>query len=230
MERLFSIAGTKFLTKSEFVVQSIRRMVYEGELKPGDRVVVGRIARQLAVSDTPVREAIKQLVSGGFLDESVHVGAVVPVVTAEEVKELFHMRAALAGLAVRLNMPHYTPAAIARMDAILDAGARCVAAGDQEEYAAVNQAFHLSLFETGHFRNLYSMYVGLMRQTERFQAGFSGYVWDISRSQSVHLEIRNLLARGQFEAAASLIEQHEIGSMLPLVDSVQRQMEKGASL
>ena len=79
METLYPSTISTFQTKSELVFQAVRRMIMNGEMKPGDRVVVGRIAKQLNVSDTPVREAIKQLVSDGFLEESVHVGAIVPV-------------------------------------------------------------------------------------------------------------------------------------------------------
>jgi DNA-binding GntR family transcriptional regulator len=229
MESLFPQNGTQFVTKSEFVAQAIRRMVMSGELKPGDRVVVSRIARQLAVSDTPVREAIKQLVSSGFLDESVHVGASVPVFTLEEVHEVFHMRAVLAGLAVRLNAPYYTPEVLARIDAILEQGARDVAQGNQGTYGAVNQAFHIALFDTGHFRSLHNIYLGLIRQTDRFRAGFSGYVWDIARSHDRHLEIRDMLAAGRYAQAAELIEKHELDSMQPLVDFVHQELQAAAA-
>jgi DNA-binding GntR family transcriptional regulator len=207
-----------FQTKSELVYQAVRGMIMHGEMKPGDRVVVGRIAKQLNVSDTPVREAIKQLVSDGFLEESVHVGAIVPIFTLEEVKETFHMRGALAALAVRLNASFYTPEVIERIDEILAQGAHYLAANDTDNFGAVNTLFHANLFATGHFKHLHNTYLGLMRKTDRFRAGFRGHVWNMMRSHAAHMEIRTEIVGGNFDRAAELIQKHEVESMRPLVE------------
>lgn len=221
METLYPPLAATYQTKSELVLQEIRRKIMEGEMKPGERVIVGRIARQLNVSDTPVREAIKQLVSDGFLEESPHIGAHVPVFTMEQVRETFHMRGALAALAVTLNADHYTPEVIGRIDQILAEGAHYLEVQDKENYGRINTLFHANLFNTGHFELLHDTYLGLMRQTDRYRAGFKGNVWNMPRSHQSHMEIRNAIVAGDFALASRLIQQHEVDSMLPLIEFLQ---------
>lgn len=127
------------------------------------------------------------------------------------------MRGALAALAVRLNASFYTAEVVERIDNILAQGAQYLAADDTDNFGAVNTLFHANLFATGRFKYLHNTYLGLMRKTDRFRAGFRGHVWNMARSHAAHLEIRAAIVSGDFDRAADLIEKHEVESMQPLV-------------
>jgi len=79
----------------------IRDRIRSGRLTGGSRVVAEEIATELAISRMPVREAIRQLDSEGLLTIRPNRGAVVVELNAEELVELFEMRAVLEGLAAR---------------------------------------------------------------------------------------------------------------------------------
>ncbi|MGP1395544.1 MAG: GntR family transcriptional regulator [Inquilinaceae bacterium] len=81
-----------------YLLQEIR----SGRLPGGTHVVADRIATALGISRMPVREAIQQLSSEGFMTIRSNRGAVVTELSAEEIGELYEMRAVLEGFAMRL--------------------------------------------------------------------------------------------------------------------------------
>lgn len=72
-----------------------------GRLPGGTHVVAERIAQALGISRMPVREAIRQLSSEGFMTIRSNRGAVVTSLGRDEINELYEMRAVLEGLAMR---------------------------------------------------------------------------------------------------------------------------------
>jgi DNA-binding GntR family transcriptional regulator len=90
----------------------LQDQIVSGSLPSGARINVEAIAETLGVSRMPVREAIRQLDAEGHITIRPNRGAVVTSRTHEEVVELFEIRAALEGLAMRLAARHATRDAI----------------------------------------------------------------------------------------------------------------------
>lgn len=76
--------------------------IRSGRLGGGTHVVADKIASTLGISRMPVREAIRQLSSEGFMTIRSNRGAVVTALGVEEIGELYEMRAVLEGFAMRL--------------------------------------------------------------------------------------------------------------------------------
>ncbi len=62
------------LTKEELVTRRLREMVISGELRPGARLRQIQLAAEFGISPTPVREALRRLVSEGYLQSVPHAG------------------------------------------------------------------------------------------------------------------------------------------------------------
>ncbi|MEK8142848.1 GntR family transcriptional regulator [Streptomyces sp. M10(2022)] len=99
-----------FRTKAYLAAEHIKQQIMSGEAEPGRKIVARAVAEAVGVSETPVREAVKQLVSEGWLAERPHVGAVVAQVTVENARELYGVRATLSALALELGGPLEGPA------------------------------------------------------------------------------------------------------------------------
>jgi DNA-binding GntR family transcriptional regulator len=80
----------------------IRERILTGVFPGGLRLNPQRIADDLGISRMPVREALLQLDAEGLVTIRPNRGAVVTILTADDVQELFEMRAVLEGLALRL--------------------------------------------------------------------------------------------------------------------------------
>jgi len=94
----------------------VQDQIVSGALPGGNRLDVEKISKALGVSRMPVREAIRQLDAEGYVTIRPNRGAVVTSRTAEEVLELFEIRAVLEGLAMRLATPLVTAIALEEIE------------------------------------------------------------------------------------------------------------------
>jgi len=105
-------------TAQQEVYLFLREQIFSGELKAGTRLNPADIASALGVSRMPVREAFRQLDSEGFIRIRPNRGAVVMILTPEDVEEIFLIRTALEVLALRLAMPRFGATGIAEVDSL----------------------------------------------------------------------------------------------------------------
>lgn len=84
---------------SEQVKETLLNRILAGEYQPGDRLVESQIARELGLSQSPVREAIRDLVSMRFLETEPYKGARVRRIDPNELAEIYPVRASLEELA-----------------------------------------------------------------------------------------------------------------------------------
>ncbi len=81
------------------VYTRMRRLILAGEWKPGERLVERRIARSFGVSRTPIRQALAMLEAEGLIGITPNRGATVRSYQAEELDDLYRLRAVLEGYA-----------------------------------------------------------------------------------------------------------------------------------
>jgi DNA-binding GntR family transcriptional regulator len=103
------------------------RAILDGEYRPGDRLVEMHIAKAYGTSQGPVREALRELETLGFVRSEMHRGTYVRDPWHRGMQELFQVRAALEEFAARLATPVLcadTVALQAEVDAMRDAAER----------------------------------------------------------------------------------------------------------
>ena len=89
-------------TKQQLSYENIKAAIIQGEYRPGEKLVVGTIARKLGVSNIPVREALKKLESEGLVQNTPHLSPVVAVPDFKNHAEIFATRQLLEGQATLL--------------------------------------------------------------------------------------------------------------------------------
>lgn len=87
---------------SQDVADLIKKQMVDGELKPGDRIVESKLARELGISQTPIREAIRLLAGEGIVKIVSNKGPVIQTLSMDDVFEIYSIRAMLEGLAMRM--------------------------------------------------------------------------------------------------------------------------------
>ncbi len=89
-------------TLAQEVAAIIKERIRNGEYEQGERVVESRLARDIGLSLTPVREAVRELVGEGILTVMPNRGPSVRILGPDDAFELYTLRAQLEGLAIRL--------------------------------------------------------------------------------------------------------------------------------
>jgi DNA-binding GntR family transcriptional regulator len=143
---------------SDRVKEYIVEAVLSGELKPGDRIVESSMARQLGVSQAPVREAIRDLVLLGFLETEPYKGTAVRSFTPEELWETYTVRAALESLAARLAASNLTDEDVQVLERILDDMLAAARRQDRDALLELDNAFHEAILRISRNRTLYQLW------------------------------------------------------------------------
>jgi DNA-binding GntR family transcriptional regulator len=82
-------------TVERFIARELRESILSGSLKPGVRLPYRQLAEQFDVSVTPVRIALRELLTEGLVEMRPHGGASVAPLSLEELEELYSMRVGL---------------------------------------------------------------------------------------------------------------------------------------
>lgn len=131
--------GRRHATAHEFARDSLREMILRGELPPGTPFVQVELARQLEMSATPIREAMRDLISEGWLEFDPHHGAVVRVVPPADLREIYMLRTMLEPKAAALAAQVQDRPRIAAAREALEALTRLT---DPVQRIVLNRTFH----------------------------------------------------------------------------------------
>lgn len=194
-----------FRTKADIVYDQLREQILSGELRPGERVPISRVAREIGVSDIPAREGVKRLQADGLLEFATHKGAVVARMEPGDVEELFAIRSELEALALRRAAQSIDAEQLGHLRELLDAMAVAERDGDMEEYGRLNRAFHMGAYRAQPWRRLTTMIESLWDSTDWCRRMFSADADSVRASSAEHEAIYDALARGDGEAAAVFV-------------------------
>jgi DNA-binding GntR family transcriptional regulator len=109
-------------------------------------LVEAEIADKLAVSRTPVREALKRLGLAGYADNLVSRGLVVTEHTTRQVQSLWELREALETAAIKLSCQHITKEQIQEAEKYYMLSIEAIRNGDIDRYIELHNAFHSTLY------------------------------------------------------------------------------------
>ena len=130
---------------SEQVKDRILSMILQGDLKPGSRIVETRVARELGTSQAPVREALRDLATLGFVDIQPYRGSRVRKPTRQELLEAIEVRAELEALAGRLAATRRSQQCLDDMERLLREMVEAADRDDAHDNAVKNTEFHQTI-------------------------------------------------------------------------------------
>ena len=131
----------------EEVAERLRQRIYNRELSPGDWIDELKIADQLGISRTPLREALKVLAAEGLVTMKVRRGAYVTEVSERDLADVYHLLALLESDAVAVVAQRATPEQIASLRALhaeLEAAA-LPGPAHRDQFFAINERFHMQV-------------------------------------------------------------------------------------
>ncbi|MBX5441355.1 MAG: GntR family transcriptional regulator [Solirubrobacteraceae bacterium] len=134
-------------SKQERTYQVLRQRIVDGVYGPGHRLVIDALARELDVSQMPVREAIRRLEAEGWVTYVRNQGAQVAPIDADSWVEAMGTLAVLEGYATALAAPELTAGDLARMREINEAMLAAIESLDVLAVSERNLAFHRVVYE-----------------------------------------------------------------------------------
>lgn len=112
-----SVRGS-FKTVEEMAQAFIREAIHQGVFRPGERLNLDTIAATLDISRMPVRSSLRPLEAEGLVRIHPHRGATVSVLRAEEIAEMYELRALLEGYLLEHAMANLDEQVLDELDQI----------------------------------------------------------------------------------------------------------------
>ncbi|MDL2298583.1 GntR family transcriptional regulator [Synergistaceae bacterium OttesenSCG-928-D05] len=213
MERI----SLQYKTASDYVYQQLRKQIFEKKLLSGQRLPEVAIAKELQVSRTPVREALRRLTNEGLVQIIPNWGASLVSPTKEEVFDTYEVRENLELMAIRKAVHKITPLQLCRLQEQIDAERKTFADRDLESYLKVNDEFHIIIAEssgngalTSYIRNVLSRTFVQMIFFESF------FDFDSNPSLEEHIALLAALEKRDEALCVKLMSEHidlSIGSL-----------------
>jgi len=218
------------------LISQITQDISSGVLRPGDQLEEADLADRFQVSRTPIREAIRAMVSDGLLETRPRKGAFVRVLTSEELLDLFEVAAELEGMACRLAAGSLTEeharaiklqlekckTAVASNDRKkysiqLEKCKTAVASNDRKKYSIENLDFHTAIHKASRNKWLISQ----LKQIGIHLNAYRSIPYDmrgrLAKSVEEHEEIYKAILDGDESKASDLMRNHMMlqGKRLP---------------
>lgn len=126
----------------EDAYDALREAILTGRLAPGDRLVEAELARQMAISRAPIREAVRKLEQDGLVAYRPRRGTVVVRLSREEVLDTYYLRAHLEGYVARLAATRMTSKDLDELDTLIEQMRQCAVDRDLRGLIAADIGFH----------------------------------------------------------------------------------------
>ena len=127
----------------------IRKRIFSGALKPGERIDEQALARDFGISRTPLREALKVLQNEGLVRLVPRRGCFVAQLTEHDLDEIYALIGLLEGACAARAAETATPAELARLRQLTQRMAQVAAERNFRRYFEVNIAAHGAIHDLG---------------------------------------------------------------------------------
>ena len=136
------------------VSELIKNAILTGKLEAGDRIVEMKLASDLGVGTTAVREALFELEAQGFVTRLTNKGTFVTQLSKDDVSEILTVRRELEGLAVQLLEQRATEEDIVSLRQIVSQMRACALENDLESFYKADLEFHRKIWALAGNRHL----------------------------------------------------------------------------
>lgn len=187
MTNKLQLIADEYLPLRDVVFKTLREAILRGQLKPGERLMELRLANELGVSRTPIREAIRMLELEGLVLMVPRRGAQVAKITEKDLKEVLEVRIGLDELAIGFACERVTPEQLEAIRRAAEYFESLITSGDLTAVAEADVRFHDQIYEAAGNQRLNQILNNLREQMYRYRME---YLKDIKRRKKLTAEHR----------------------------------------
>ena len=198
----------QYLPLRDVVFRTLRQAILRGELKPGERRMEIRLANQLGVSRTPIREAIRMLELDGLVIMVPRKGAQVAQITEKDLNDVLEVRLGLEELAVKLACQRITESELQKL-------------------AQADVAFHDVIYQATNNERLIQLLNNLREQMYRYRIE---YLKDVKSRRSLveeHDALYEHMKNRDLAGAQKMIREHIERQQESIMQTVHHQSMTG---
>jgi DNA-binding GntR family transcriptional regulator len=186
----------------------LRRAILRGEISPGGELSQVRLARELGISRTPLREALRMLMREGLVEGAPNQSLRVAGFSIADMEELYIERVTLEAVAIRITVPRLTSEELASMEGLFAQMVHFAEEEDYDRWEVPHRALHTA-FVAHAGRRITDALLQLSEHAERYRHLYTtqasgGWIAGIHE----HRAIIDACKRRDPNAAARALAEH----------------------
>lgn len=218
--------GIPRATFASMVGERIRSRIIEGDLPPGSQLHEVELAASFGVSRGPVREALQRLIQEGLLRSEPHRGVFVPVMSADDVEDIYLAREALEGSAVRrIIATRRATAAYKTLDKVVRSMEAAEKAEDWKALASRDLDFHTALVAAAASPRLERMFTTVISETQLCLSMLTSELEGRDLLVEEHREISEMIRAEDSEGAMAALTKHFDEAVVTLRSHLSESLE-----
>jgi DNA-binding GntR family transcriptional regulator len=204
-----------FATKGDLAYGRVRALILTGRLAPGAVLPQASLAKEIGISTTPLREALRRLAQEGLVSLDAHRDARVAPLDATEARELVELREGLDPLAASLAAERRTESDLTGVHAALE-GLESLSNHPSLDQLEHHRRFHAAIYRAAHNRLLADALDGLWDKSDRYRVHaleVERDERDRARAAEEHRLLFAAVRDGDAAAAAEVMRRHVAASL-----------------
>jgi DNA-binding GntR family transcriptional regulator len=204
------------------VYEQLLNAIVTGRLAERERLLEADLAKLFGVSRQPIREALRMLVTDGFVELIPYRGVIVSTITPQEVKDTLELKGMVEGYAAWMGAQMFGPDMIAELETLIRQMEAHIRKAQSRGIIQDNYRFHMRLVSGIGNEKLIKYYQGLFNSHQRYYAiGLSERPgWQTSVNEH-RLILENIISRDNV-GAFTCARQHAANT----IDRVLAALEK----
>lgn len=197
----------------EKVYDTLKQMIIDGIIKPGERIIETEYSNKFQISRTPIREAIRMLELEGLVESQTTGGVIVKTITKEEISEIYKIRIALESLIIEEIIKKITNQDIKRLEKVLKNTKKAFEIKDIEKAFSLFTEFNQTLYEIASLPKVTDMINNINLYLKRFR---KLSIDNPSRKEEAfedHVQILEAIKNKELSTAISINRTHLEKSM-----------------
>lgn len=199
------------------IFEKVREDILNDVYIDGEKIVEAKLAEELGVSRTPVREALKQLELDGLVESIPNRGVIVKGITEQDIADIYTIRIAIEGIAANWSVRRISDEEIAMLKEVYELMEFYTARGDTDKTFELNTKFHEIIYRATRSRYM-----------EHVLKDFQMFIKS-TRSKSLKTEGRLEEALGEHKAVLDAFLAHDpdaaISAVLAHVNNSRKNAE-----
>jgi DNA-binding GntR family transcriptional regulator len=205
------------VTFASMVGERIRSNILDGTLPPGSQLNEVELASSFGVSRGPVREALQRLIQEGLLRSEPHRSVFVPVMTDQDIDDVYLAREALETAAIRrIARMGWSASAFKALDSIVSGMRKAADAGNWQTVANRDLDFHTELVSAAASPRLERMFTTVISETHLCLSVLTGTYNAHDDLVDEHRRVSELIRDDDADAAVAVLKKHFDDAVLTL--------------
>jgi len=207
-KRIMTVKLDQYKPLREIVLETMREAILQQVIKPGERLMESKLADDMGVSRTPIREAIRQLELEGYLIMVPRKGAYVSEISLNDIHEVYEIRSALEILASGLAAERATPEEIEQMERCIYRESAVLGTEDIIKTVEVDTELHSLIYQASRNDRLVAILNKLREQIYRMRVVSTALPGRRAKSLAYHRDLVEAISQRDAEGAEKIAGEH----------------------